>query len=242
MLVPKVIHKIIIVDGGKIPTLPEGMKRAIESFYRVNPGYTMKLYSGDDCVDYIKKHFDNEILDAYNSLKPYAYKSDLMRQLILYNEGGWYTDARMIDLQPLDILNRASKEFYACFDTPQTQQLCICNGFIGIVPKHPITKKMIDLILWNIKQKHYGVDCLNVTGPAAYMIACADYMRFNGEKCMIGTHLIDNNEQFMDFGNLRFIKVKYNNAEGADNSDLEGSNDYGVLWRNGDIYLNSDRT
>ena len=241
MLVPKIIHKIIIVDDGKIPKFTDGMKGAIETFYRMNPDYKMKIYSGDDCVKYIKEHFDDEILEAYNCLKPYAYKSDLVRQLILYNEGGWYTDIRMVDLQPLDLLNKQGKEFYACFDSPQ-QQLCMCNGFIGVTPKHPITKKMIDLILWNIKQKHYGVDCLNVTGPASYMNACVDYMRFNGEKCMIGKHLIENNEQFMDFGNLRFIKVKYNNAKGADNTDTSGTNDYGVMWRAGNVYSNKETT
>ena len=44
-------------------------------------------------------------------------------------------------------------------DTPQ-QQLCMTTGFIGSIPKHPISKKMIDIILWNIDQMHYGMDCL----------------------------------------------------------------------------------
>ena len=144
-MIPKVIHKVILVDDGKIPELPDGMKKAIETYYRMNPGYKVNLFSGNDCVVYIKKHFDERILNAYEKLKPYAYKCDLMRHLILYNEGGWYADARMVCYTPLDILNDYDKEFYVCIDTPQIQP-CIWNGFVGSIPKHTISKKIIDLI------------------------------------------------------------------------------------------------
>ena len=88
-MIPKIIHKIVLVDDGKIPTFPDGMKKALETWYRMNPGYKVKLYSGDDCVNYIKEHFDDDVLEAYNTLKPYSYKCDLMRHLIMYQEGGW---------------------------------------------------------------------------------------------------------------------------------------------------------
>ena len=240
-MIPKIIHKVIIVEDGKLPKLNDGMKKAIETFYRLNPGYKVKLYTGEDCINYIKEHYDTDTLNLYNSLKPYAYKSDFIRQLILYKEGGWYTDIRMVDLQPLDILNNQNREFYACIDTPQ-RQMCMCNGFIGVKPGHEITKKMIDLITWNIKHKHYGLDCLNVTGPATYMNACIDFLRKNNEKCFIGKHVIENGEQLMYFANMKFIKVKYNDAKGADNSDTRGTNDYGEMWRNDDVYLNNDLT
>ena len=57
-MIPKVIHKVLIVDDGKLPELPDGMKKALETWYRVNPGYKIKMYSGDDCVSYIKEHYD----------------------------------------------------------------------------------------------------------------------------------------------------------------------------------------
>jgi len=109
MSIPKVIHKIIIVDEGNIPTMPEGMKKALETWYRMNPDYKVKIYSGEDCVEYIKTHFDDEVLKAYNTLKPYSYKCDLMRHLILYNEGGWYSDIRQVCLEPLDTLSNLNE-------------------------------------------------------------------------------------------------------------------------------------
>lgn len=235
-MIPKVIHKVLIVDDGKIPEIPEGMNKAIETWYRLNPGYKVKIYSGESCINYIKQHFDDEVLKAYQTLKPYAYKCDLMRHLIVYNEGGWYSDIRQICLEPIDNLSSSNKEYYTSVDCPPNQ-MCMYNAFIGSIPKHDISKKMIDLVLWNVKQRHYGLDCLYPTGPGAYMNASIDYIRAYPDKCMIGQHTPD---EHILFGNHKFIKCKYNNARGGDNSDLKGGNDYGEMWRNRDIYLHHD--
>ena len=234
MSIPKVIHKIIIVDEGNIPTMPEGMKKALETWYRMNPDYKVKIYSGEDCVEYIKTHFDDEVLKAYNTLKPYSYKCDLMRHLILYNEGGWYSDIRQVCLEPLDTLSNLNREYYTSLDCPPNQ-MCMYTAFIGSVKEHPISKKMIDLLLWNVKQRHYGIDCLYPTGPGAYMNSAIDYVRAYPEKCVIGQHTSD---EHVVFGGTRVLKCKYNSAKGADYSDLGGTNDYGVMWRNRDVYIN----
>ena len=156
-----------------------------------------------------------------------------MRHLIMYNEGGWYSDIRQICLEPIDNLSSSNKEYYTSVDCPPNQ-MCMYTAFIGSIPKHDISKKMIDLVLWNIKQRHYGLDCLYPTGPGAYMNASIDYIRAHPDKCVIGQHTSD---EHILFGEHKFIKCKYNNARGADNSDLKGGNDYGEMWRNRDIYL-----
>jgi mannosyltransferase OCH1-like enzyme len=232
MSIPRVIHKIVIVDDGKMPKLPEGIKNAFETFYRKNPDYKVKLYSGDDCVEYIKQYFNEEVLNAYNTLKPYSFKCDLMRHLILYNEGGWYSDMRQVCMIPIEKLNDLNREYYTSVDCPPNQ-MCMYTAFIGSIPKHPISKKMIDLILWNVKQKHYGLDCLYPTGPGAYMNASIDYIRQHPDKCVIGKHT---SNEYITFGDVTFIKCKYNNARGADNSDLPGTNDYGDMWRKRKVY------
>jgi len=236
MLIPKVIHKIVINENGTLPKLPDGISNSFESFYRLNPDYKVKLYSGEDCVKYIKDHYDEGILKLYNKLKPFSYKCDLMRHLILYNEGGWYSDMRQVCLEPLDVLNDTKFEYYTSVDCPPNQN-CMYTAFIGSIPKHPISKKMIDILKWNIEHEHYGWDCLYPTGPGAYMIACIDYVRLYSNKCFIGQHTIDeNNEEYVRFNNKRIIKCKYNNARGADNSDMEGTNNYGEMWLNRNVY------
>ena len=198
----------------------------------MNPGYKVKIYSGDDCIEYIKKYYNDETLEAFNAIKPYSYKCDLMRHLILYNEGGWYSDIRQVCLQSIETLSSMNKEYYTSVDCPPNQ-MCMYTAFIGSIPKHDISKKMVDLVLWNIKYRHYGLDCLYPTGPGAYMNASIDYVRAHPEKCTIGQHTSD---EHIQFGEHKFIKCKYNNAKGADNSDLPGTNDYGDMWRKREVY------
>jgi len=111
--------------------------------------------------------------------------------------------------------------------------MCLYTAFIGSVPSHAISKKMIDLILWNVDHNHYGLDCLYPTGPGAYMNAAVDYLRAHPSRVMVGSH---GSDEHVRFGNVTFVKCKYNGAKGADNSDMPGTNDYGVMWRRRDVY------
>lgn len=229
-MIPKCIHKIIITDDGKIPTFNPKLKDAIETWYRMNPGYKVKWYSGQDVERYIEEHFDERTLAAYRKVKPYAFKCDFARQLILYREGGWYSDLRQVCLHPLHTLPK--RKYYVARDCPPNQ-LCLYNALIGAVPEHPITKKYIDTIIFNIEHEHYGLDCLYVTGPGVYMQAAIDYLRAHPEECFVGVHTTD---EHVEFGGVKFVKCKYNDAKGADNRDVNGTNDYGIMWRHRNVY------
>lgn len=235
-MIPKVIHKVLIVDGFNTPELPDGIKDAISTWRDMNPSYTLKIYNGNDCREYIIKHFGEEMVKYFDKLKPYSYKSDLFRFLVLYNEGGWYSDLRQICKCSLDELDATDHEFYTSVDAPPNQ-ICMYTAFIGSVKAHPILKKTIEIVKWNIDHEHYGLDCLYPTGPGAYMYGSIDYVRNNPTKCMIAKHVIDRDgSEYVVVDKYVILKCKYNNARGADNSDLKGTNDYGKMWRENDIY------
>ena len=236
-MIPKCIHKVCIVDDFDLPELPVGIRDSIKTWEKFNPDYELKIYSGNDCRNYIKLHYDNETLKYFDTLKPYSYKSDLFRFLVLFNEGGWYSDLRQVCKSSLDDLNNTGHEFYTSIDAPPNQ-MCMYTAFIGSVKGHPILKKTIDIIKWNIDHDHYGLDCLYPTGPGAYMYGAIDYVRKYPQKCMIGKHIIDRDGSgYVAIGKTLVLKCKYNNAPGANNDDLQGGNDYGKMWRNRDIYL-----
>ena len=238
--VPKIINQVIIVDGGELPPkLPDGFQKAMDSFKQINSKYEHRVFSEIDCKKYIKKQFNKRYLRLFNTLIPYAFKVDFFRLLVLYKEGGWYCDARQVCLQPLDKLASSGHEFYAAFSKPPHNRDCIQNSFIGCTPEHPIIKKTIDILCWNIENKHYGIDCIYPTGPGALMNGAIDYIRQNPQKCNMGQMLSKENTTTIDyyiFNNEIYIKNKYNDAEGADNSDIKGTNHYGVLWRNWQAY------
>jgi mannosyltransferase OCH1-like enzyme len=235
MVIPKLIHKVVIVDDGGLPKIP--FQEAINSFGDLNPDYKMTTYSGEACKKFIKEHYgEGRIIDAFNKLKPYSYKCDLFRYLVLNILGGWYSDMRQLCLAPIDTLAGTGHEFYVTLDAPPNER-CMYTAFVGSVPGHPILKKMIDMICWNTENNHYGIDCLYPTGPGLFMSACVDHIRRFPEKVCVGRHLIGNeNKEYVVFGKTVYVQCKYNNARGADNSDMKGTNDYGHMWRNWDIY------
>jgi len=237
-MVPKKIHKVIIVDGGGLPkSLPPPMIEAMDTFKQHNPEYTHTLYSGKDCEAYIKKHFDARTFGCYLKLKPYAYRVDLFRLLVVYREGGWYSDSKQVCYQPFDVLDNCDKEFVVSLDASINPN-CIFNAFFGSVPNHPILKKCIELVLFNIEHEHYGLDCLHPTGPALFMQGAVDYIRKFPGKCLVGKHIIDGkNQSFICFDKQVFIKHKYNSPPvGGIYSDIEGGNNYGEMWNNWDVY------
>jgi mannosyltransferase OCH1-like enzyme len=232
-MIPELIHKVMIVDDGDLPAFPTGIKDAIRTFKSMNPKYILKIYSLKDCLQFITTNYGERMLKCFNLIKPYAYKSDFFRYLVLYKLGGWYSDIRQVALMSFDTLD---KEFYCALDTPPNQA-CMYNAIIGCVPRHPIIKKSIDMCVFNIEHLHYGRDCLYITGPGVFMSACVDFIRRGTYSISVGRHIVGGDGVgFTVFDDKLIIKNKYNNAIGADNSDVQGTNNYGLMWRNWDVY------
>lgn len=239
-MIPKKIHQILIVDGLETPTsLPDQYKHAMDSWKLMNPGYEYTMYNGMDCKRFIKEHYNKRYLRLFNKIRPYAFKCDFVRMLILNKVGGWYADSRQVCLAKLDILESLGREFYSSMSVPPNNYY-MCNSFVGVIPEHPIIKKYIEMMCWNIENDHYGGEPLWPTGPALFIQAAVDYVRRNRDKTVIGNQVRGKipHQEFIVYDNKPFVLRKYNNAKGADNSDLEGTNNYGDMWKNWDVYTN----
>jgi mannosyltransferase OCH1-like enzyme len=237
-MIPKRINQVLIVDGFELPVVPPAFARAMDSFKIVNPDFEYRLFSGSDCRKWIEDNYDTKYLNLFDKLIPYTYKCDFFRLLLLLKEGGWYCDARQVCLEPLQNLTATGHEFYAAL-SKQPNRDCMESAFMGVVPGHPILKKSVDLIVWNIEHEHYGLDCIYPTGPGVLFQGAIDYIRRNPTKCCIGQVVqvsVTPQEEYIIFFKKKWIRRKYNDASGADNSDIKGTNHYGDLWRSWNVY------
>ena len=57
------------------------------------PECQYRLYNDNDIKSFLASWFNPEVLQAYELLKPYAFKADLARYCLLYVYGGYYFDA-----------------------------------------------------------------------------------------------------------------------------------------------------
>ena len=141
--------------------LPPLMRSNYENLKKNNPEFNHYLFDENDCKDFIKEHFENYVLDAYNKLLPCAYKADLWRYCVLYINGGIYLDIKFSCTNNFKLIALTEKEYFVR-DIPEKY---IYNALIVTLPKNQILLKAIYQIVKNTQHNYYGDNELMPTGP-----------------------------------------------------------------------------
>lgn len=143
--------------------LPPYMAKCVNDLKRANPEFTHHLYDDTMCRDFIQQHFDSEVVYAYDTLIPGAYKADLWRYCILYIHGGIYLDIKYTCVPPFKLMELTKKEHYV-HDRDYIGMDGIYQALLVCYPKNPILYACIRKIVDYVYQNEYGKTCLFV-GP-----------------------------------------------------------------------------
>jgi mannosyltransferase OCH1-like enzyme len=138
------------------------MKQNYEKLISYNPKMTFHLYDENDSREFIKTHFKPDVLDAYDSLIPNAYKSDLWRYCVLFINGGIYIDIKFGCVNNFRLIALTEKEHFVRDRDPPGGTL---NGLLVCKPGNQILFKCIRKIVDNVQKKFYGDSALSPTGP-----------------------------------------------------------------------------
>jgi len=141
--------------------LPLKMKENMELLKQQNPEFRHFLFDDDDCREFIQDNFSSDVLHAFDSLIPGAYKADLWRYCVLYIYGGIYLDIKFHCINGFKLIALTEEENFSR-DRPEG---CLYNGLIAVLPKNEILLKCIYQIISNVKNKYYGERDLFITGP-----------------------------------------------------------------------------
>jgi mannosyltransferase OCH1-like enzyme len=142
--------------------IPGHMKESISVIIKDNPEFEYFLFDDTDCRNYIEKHYDSDVLGAYDSLVPGAYKADLWRYCVLYKEGGIYIDIKFKCYDNFKLISLTNKEYFVRDYNPVN----VYNGFMVCGVGCKALKNCIDRIVINVRNKYYGMSYLHPTGPA----------------------------------------------------------------------------
>jgi mannosyltransferase OCH1-like enzyme len=151
--------------------MPERLQQVLENGESYHP-HMQQVYLNDttDCESFLKD-YDPSLLDAYHTLIPGAYKTDLVRLCLLEKYGGAYADMSMTFLQSLSFLHsHESKDLVLVNDINfrhDQKGVGITNGFMMTRAHHPVLTAMIRHIHSNLANRYYGESSLDVTGPNA---------------------------------------------------------------------------
>ena len=247
ILMSKCISQIFLSDFST--ELPEFLVRTTSSVKLQFKDYKHKIYNLEELRTFIKANYPSKVLWAFDTLRPYSYKSDLGRFCLLYKLGGWYFDIAIECLfQPkidedLDML---------CFRDEQRHSLtswAVAGGIIWSKAQNNIFSTAIDSIVRNCDEQWYGRTPLCPTGPALFGESIATQNR--GKKILFG--YLDRPMIPFTKKNFPYLKryVKANfrlpddkafslvkPAQGGDLKSLgvDGSNNYNQFWKSNSVY------
>ncbi len=161
--IPKVIYQT-----WHSKTLPPKMTECVEKLKSDNPGFKYYLYDDADCRAFIEANFDPEVLYAYDSLLPGAFKADLWRYCVLYINGGFYVDIKFICEPGFSFSQIKDSQFYVREYNHKGTGLydhIVYTGVIGSRPKNPLFDRCIKQICENVREQFYGPEHTSPTGP-----------------------------------------------------------------------------
>jgi mannosyltransferase OCH1-like enzyme len=195
-----------------------------------NKDFTFYLYDDDMCREFIKKHFNDEVLHAFDTLIPGPFKADLWRYCILYIYGGVYMDIKLNCINGFRLKNILHEECYP--RDIHHRQKGIWQGFLISKPNNELFNKCIQVICMHVKFKFYGSTFLSVTGPhLMYNIMSKYNKRFYYDISKM--KLIKKNFKVYLYYNNKPVLNFYNTWE--DDKKKMGVR-YSVLWRQRKIY------
>lgn len=224
------IHQVVLSDYSFLDiNLPDATKTI--HYYSNNAVY--KIWHKEIIEKFLKENFDKSVFNAYESIKPYSYKVDLVKYCLLYVYGGWYIDLtnRFVTNIP-DLLDTDLLLFY---DIPGIAEDAIQTSFMYGKAGNEVFKKAIDICIENIQNKFYGKTWHYPTGPA---VAGKALVECGIKDNYILGNFIPNNEDSFDFTMPDgTIIAKYKNKNLGGNPGIIGSNHYAEMWTNKDIYV-----
>ena len=146
--------------------LSVNMARNYEDLKQKNQEFTFHLYDNNDMENFIRENYDISVLNAYNKLKPGAYKADLWRYCIMYKYGGIYIDIKLKLINNFKLILLTDKEYYVLDNPNYFYNKCgIYNALLISLPHNKLYLDCINKIVDNVNNKYYGFNDLYPTGP-----------------------------------------------------------------------------
>ena len=222
---------LVIYQSWKSHEVPKGMRDNILRLLETNPEFDYYLYSDEECAAFIADNYDQDVLTAFHTLKPGAYKSDLWRYCILYKLGGVYLDIKYYSTVPLiRIIDENPTVF-----VKDLGKHCIYNAFLVSPPKNEIFRLCINNIVESCKNKHYRDNSLDITGPC---LLGRILQGQNGSKYLDGLPFTHNVSLFMDrsisYKGTTILK-EYHEYRLEHTQSRIGKH-YSDMYINGDVY------
>ena len=209
--------------------LPPLMKQNYDTLINMHPMFEHKLFDENECREFIKTNFDNFVLEAYDRLIPSSYKSDLWRYCVLFINGGIYFDIKFQCVNRFNLIALTEKEFFV--RDRKGWGNGTLTGLISVKPCNEIMLNCIKQIVVNVRNKYYGNDALEPTGPNLLGKYFTNEEKQNMVMCFANINITNFMDEWVIIFNNTIILRQYNNYRKE-----QSKKHYSDLWNERKIY------
>lgn len=116
----------------------------VKSWMVANPTFDSRFMDDNDCRNFIKDNFSDEVFSVYNALPLGIMRADMWRIAVVYVNGGIYADTDVFCMKSIAPL-LSNKDLILCHEHHDTE--LVSNFFFAATPKHPVLKEVLELMV-----------------------------------------------------------------------------------------------
>lgn len=204
-MIPKIIWQTYETD---YDSLPEYIKDYCDSWKYFHPNYEYNFFSSLDRDNFVLNEFGEKWYSLFNNLPVKVMKADIWRLMVLYENGGIYSDIDNLCKSNMDIF---AKDYNLVFFTAPIDHMeneddfHINTSILMSSPKNIIIKNLLDIIYEKIQTINYNDSnfVFNTTGPG--LVSEYFYSIFNtNKKTMFNNEQNINNSLFAKQNKVRY--------------------------------------
>ena len=205
----------------------------VQNLLEFNPDFDYYFFNDIDCRAFIFKNYNDEILNAYDTLYPAAYKADLFRYLLIYKYGGIYLDNKYLMRNSFYSIIKEDENNIFCLDTKNN---LLFNSILISESNDNKFKSLIEKIVNNVNNNFYGLCPLHPTGPRLF------YEYFKTENIKLYHKKLEPKKDYLncyieDKNKNRLLNTFYDGYYNNKDHRNEIINDYDFCFRNKLVYL-----
>ncbi|MCP5349277.1 MAG: hypothetical protein R3F41_07875 [Gammaproteobacteria bacterium] len=235
------VHQVVFGDLPQAPVTGYA-KVATASVRAAFPSCEYRCWNLTEAENFVAKHFNSAVRNAFQGLRPFAYKGDLFKYCLLYVVGGWYIDAgvRML-VSPESVFTDKNKLDFVLFrstglwDAPWNCSL----AFLYAAPGSPVFLTAIKEVIRNYENRYYGT---NPLCPTMTVFGRAVAIHNVNKNIKIGQVVDVKDKRYRrgfalpPLGLVGLRKPTHAVVGNVADIGIPGSNSYVELWKERNIY------
>ena len=231
------LHSILLTGAAEMSSLPSSIEFNVSTFKSWHPELEHRLYRDEELRQFILDQYGLEVVNAYDTLTPLSYRSDLGRFCLLYHYGGIYSDISNMFFGPAALMTKPL-EFSVFRDPKNFAPWAIATGLIAAPPKLELFSDCISRVCEHVRNRYYGHSAFCPTGSVLFGKSIARHCNPVNLRSGKVKQLSTSGYPMIAFLDKtgRFVAIRRKSSLGMESLGIKSLRNYDELYRAREVY------